>query len=342
MTDAADGVRATARAVFHLRQVLGRSGPHLANEVPRRLGKRAERCASDGSQRHAVEPRCAELCHPLRHSWNVVRVDPGDQDRVDLHEHSARHQGADPRDLSFEEQRTRLATRQLTLPVAHPAVDGAPNLRVHGVDRDRDVAHLEVGKCGSVVGERQSVGGNAEEHVGMALTDPLEGCQRGSWGRQRVTGAGDADDTHRRVPSRNLVDIFGSLVGRQQSAGHPGAALVRTVETSVAEVALNIAAGGHWKMDTGVAKTGSVVEAGVRREVHAPSPMHDADQLARSAKSRKKAVIGEPVPSARRYVLVSRVPPPVRFCTAASTPGVTCHAPRRFQPIGTNRCQGIP
>ena len=115
------------------------------------------------------------------------------------------------------------------------------DLGVGHVDRHRDVADAQAGEALRVLREREPVRREAEGEVGRGAADPLERRVRRGRVRERVAGAGDADDGELRHLGGDGEHLAHRLLRREPLGDHAGPALVRAVVLAVAVVALDVA-----------------------------------------------------------------------------------------------------
>src|SRR5208282_3236981 len=95
----------------------------------------------------------------------------------------------------------------------------------------------------------QTVGGHAQQHLRILFANQAQGLHRLFWIGKRVARAGDADYLEVGCFFDGAIEIGHRLLGREYAAGHAGTALVRTIELTVAIVALDVAPGRDWQMD---------------------------------------------------------------------------------------------
>ena len=136
-----------------------------------------------------------KLGDPPRNLDHVIVVHPGDDDRVDLDDHVVLLEHADRLGLAGPEQLGRGQPAIDLLAVADPGVDLGADLRIDGVDGQRDVAHCQLAEGLGMRRQAQPVGGHAEQHFRMGLADQAERLQR-----QRRRGERDRPGRQCRRP----------------------------------------------------------------------------------------------------------------------------------------------
>ena len=173
-------------------------------------------------------------------------------------------QAADGVELFFQQHPGTVGRLEDPLVVAHPGINLFGYGRVHGVDGHGDVADLQFGQLVDVGTNAQAVGGHAKQHLGVGGPDPPEGPH----GLARVgEGVPRSGDAHHRDSvgffREDGVEVDHGLFRREHAGGHAGPAFVDAVEFPVAELALDIAAGGHRQVDPPEGVSRFVVETGV-------------------------------------------------------------------------------
>jgi hypothetical protein len=223
--------------------------------------------ARNPAQRHEVEDVRTLGLHGGGDIQDMVLVDAGEGDGVDLQDEPLPFEGADGRQLLLHHHLPRVQAPVHMFAVAHPGIDAGRHGRVHGIDRDRDMAGAERGQVRGVRGEVQAVAGHAQEHFGVGFAHPAQGLQGLFRLGKGIARPGDADHGDAGVPEHDLVQIAHSLGRGQDRAGHAGAGFVETVELAVAEVALDVALGSHRQVDPAEQMPGGVVETGMFAEI---------------------------------------------------------------------------
>ena len=262
-----DGIGAAAGAVRHDRQQLGHVGANGRHAIGRRRFQFAEGRALHGIQGHAVGNVGPQIGDLPRHVDHVIVVHPGNDDRVDLDHHVVLLEHADGLGLAAPNQLGPGNPAIDLLAVADPGIDLGADLRIDGVDGQRDVAHRQLGKGLGMRRQAQPVGGHAQQHFRIGLADQSERLQRQRRRGEGIARAGDADDRDPRVLGQHPLQVIQRLPRREHGRGHAGPALVGAVVDPLAEIALHVAIRRDRQVYAAVAVAGVDVETGVRGNV---------------------------------------------------------------------------
>ena len=227
-----------------------------------------EGAAGIGIIGHAVEQLDPQLAHAAGHLWDMFLVDTGNNDAVDFDEDVAGFQPTDGLQLTFQQDRGGFGGPQDALADAHPGVNLGADLRVHGIDGDRHVAHLQFGQFIQIRRQIQAVGGDTEHHLRAALAHEAAGFQGLGRIGKRITRPGDAHHADMGLLAQHLLKVNHGLGRREDGAGNAGSTLVDTIELTVAELALDIAARRHRQMHPAETAMGLAIETGMIVDIH--------------------------------------------------------------------------
>ena len=189
-----DGVGPAARAVAHLGQIFLAGLSYFLHRLLVRLRNMGERGVDIREHRHAVQQIHVHLLHPGGHRLDMVIVDTGDDDAVDLDRDPESLQLFYGRQLPGKKQAGSFQAAVDDVPVADPAIDPLADLRIHRTDGDGDVGDLDLGQCLDIRADSHAVGRDAEQHFGKLPPDRAQGRHRLIPIGERIAGTGDPCD----------------------------------------------------------------------------------------------------------------------------------------------------
>ena len=155
-----------------------------------------------GNQRHHIVQEGALLLDDAADFLEVLIVDAGDHDRVDLDQHATLDQ--------------HLQSLLLAVVPVNPGINFRADLGIDTVDGDGDVIDVVLADLVYNVRQVQAVGGNTELDVRRLRGELAEGFQGTLRLGQRVTGAGNTEYGHLRNIRRHCHGLLHCLVGGQQ------------------------------------------------------------------------------------------------------------------------------
>ena len=160
------------------------------------------------------------------------------------------------------------------LAVADPGVNLGADLRIDGVDGQRDVAYCQLAQRLGVRRHAQPVGGHAEQHFRIGLAHQPQRLQRQRRRGERIARAGDAHDRNPRILGQHPLQVIQRLPRREDGRRHAGPALVGAIVDPLAKIALHVAIRRDRQVHAAVAMAGVDVEAGMRGNVRHGSLLH--------------------------------------------------------------------
>ena len=243
------GVGAAPRAMLHHRQIGGRRGADRLQARGRGRLDVAKRRAADRIQGHAIGNVGAQRGDLADDFRDVLIIDAGNDDRVDLHADAAAFQGGNRFRLAIPEQPGGGRAAIDPLRVADPGVNLRADFRIDGVDRQGDVARFQFGQFIDIGQDVQAVGSDAQKHPRMPPSDAPQGVQRRLGRGEWIARPGDADDGDPGVFFHDATQILFGLRRREDGAGHARPALVGAIVHPLAEVALDVAVRGDRQVD---------------------------------------------------------------------------------------------
>ena len=112
------------------------------------------------------------------HFRHVFVVDAGDENRIHFAKNVGFFEGLQAFHLPLVEDLHPFQTAVALAAVVHPGVDFHPNFRVHHINGNGDVVNVELLDAVHIVGQHQTVGGEAELNVGGPALQPVQRCGR--------------------------------------------------------------------------------------------------------------------------------------------------------------------
>ena len=256
LAEQADGIGAALAAVAHhvhvafagilqrLQLLRGRAALAVEAEVGAVLGFR--------DQRHDVVQERAARLDRLVDLDQVLVVDARDHHRIDLGENAGRGQQLQTFELALGQDLGGIAALPALVLVEDPRIDLLADFRIDHVDGDRDVIDVVILDHRHQLGQRQTIGRQAELDVRRHLRDALEGFEGLGRIGQRITGAGNAEHGHLRNRRSHRQHLARGLLGRQLFADHTGARFIGAVVLAIAVIALDVARRSHRHVHAGV------------------------------------------------------------------------------------------
>ena len=124
-----------------------------------------------GNQRHDVVQEGAARFHRAVDLDQMLVVDAGDHHRVHLAENAALGQHFEALQLALGQNPRRLDSGDALVLPEDPGIDLRAHFRIDHVDRDGHVIDVVFGDRVDVIGQRQTVGRQAQLDVGRRLRD---------------------------------------------------------------------------------------------------------------------------------------------------------------------------
>ena len=221
-----------------------------------------------GNQRHHIVQEGPLGLDHAADFFQVLVVHTGDQDRIDLDQHAARHQHLQTLLLLLDQDRHALAALDPAALPEDPGIDFDPYVRVHTVDGDGHMVDVVRAQFIHHVRECQPIGGDAQLDVRGLFRQLAEGVQGAPGVGQWIAGAGNAEHRHLGNIGGHRDDLLHRLIGGEDLGDDARARLIGTVVFAVAIMTLDIAGGGHRHMHACIVVmgllriTGMVVDLG--------------------------------------------------------------------------------
>src|SRR6516165_4435705 len=218
-TEKADGVRAALTAVTHhvhftfarilkLLQFL-RGRTTLAGQTEHRA------VLSGGDERHDIVQEGATRLNGLVHLFEVLVINAGDHDRVDLRENATLGEHLEALHLAIREDLGSFLAGIAFMLVEDPGIDLRTDFSIDHVHGDRDVIDIVTGDRIDVIGKGQAIRRQAKLDIGSGLGDEVEGLEGLLRVGERIAGAGNAENGHLRDRGSDRENLLGSLLGGQ-------------------------------------------------------------------------------------------------------------------------------
>lgn len=178
---------------------------------------------------------------------DMIAVDAGNQNAIDLDDHAVRGKFADAIKLRGDEAPGAFNAAQDAAADSDKTHNLIQNGRINGIDRDSNSANAERGDAIRFFRQAKSIGAEALDKLGILAINEIKSVQSVIRG-QRITGAGDTGHGDLGTKFKGQFEFINGLARAEHAAGD-ARAIFRLIKSAFAETAADVAAGSNGKMN---------------------------------------------------------------------------------------------